>query len=117
MVKSWFMLPGVWFALRLLPLRRVLTLLRPKNRPNQRSHNPDPTASSRSTARLVGVAAHFSPFPNTCLSSSLVLWSLLGRSGTEAEIRIGVLKDSDSFAAHAWVEVDGTPINDAADVG
>ncbi|MDX2437132.1 MAG: lasso peptide biosynthesis B2 protein, partial [Acidobacteriota bacterium] len=75
-----------------------------------------PMNKARSTAPLEGGAANFSPFPSTCLSKSLVLWSLLLRSGTDAEIRIGVFKDSDDFAAHAWVEVDGTPVNDTADV-
>jgi hypothetical protein len=115
-IRSSAMLPAVWMALRLLPIRRLLLILRPATMPIPSPGDADPIIKARSTARLVGGAASFSPFPSTCLSKSLVLWSLLLRTGTNAEIRIGVLKDRDDFAAHAWVEVDGTPVNDTADV-
>ena len=52
-----------------------------------------------------------------CLVQSLVLWFLLRRRGVDASLVIGAPPTMiDGDAAHAWVEVDGTPVNDSADV-
>jgi len=77
------------------------------------SSNDDPDVRTRAlgTARLVGGAASVSPLPTTCLSRSLTLWWILRRQGIASELRIGVSKDDGEFAAHAWVELDGIPIN------
>ena len=51
----------------------------------------------------------------SCLPRSLVLWGLLRARG--AVIRLGVAPvPAKGIAAHAWVELDGRPINDAPDV-
>ncbi len=64
-----------------------------------------------------------SPFPGTCLSRSLVLWSTLQRYGITAALKIGTRliegqpADAHSaFSAHAWVEVQGIPVNATLDV-
>ena len=36
--------------------------------------------------------------------------------GIAAELRVGIGKTAPQLEAHAWVEVDGAPLNDAADV-
>jgi len=66
--------------------------------------------------------------PVTCLARSLTAQLLLRRRGIDAELRIGVGRvDVDPggatsgpaaapLAFHAWVEVDGIPVNDADDV-
>jgi hypothetical protein len=43
----------------------------------------------------------------------LVLSALLEHQGIGAEVRIGVRMEPLGLAAHAWVEVDGRPVNDA----
>ena len=48
----------------------------------------------------------------TCLRRSLVLWYLLRKEGIESELRFGVRKVSDEIIGHAWVEIDGSVIND-----
>ena len=51
-----------------------------------------------------------------CLLRSLVLRHLLARRYTRSVVRFGVLPAQSAFAAHAWVEVDGIPVNDTVDV-
>jgi hypothetical protein len=62
--------------------------------------------------RMVLAAARNSPIPSTCLERSLSLWWLLARQGIGTQFRIGVRKDDEKFAAHAWVERDGIAIGE-----
>ncbi len=55
-------------------------------------------------ASTVQAVARRHPLPSSCLSRSLVLWSLLRRWGIDSRLRIGVNKQEGSFEAHAWVE-------------
>lgn len=47
----------------------------------------------------------------TCLSGSLALSTLLEGAGVPCEVRLGVRRHRGSFQAHAWVELDGRPLN------
>ena len=49
------------------------------------------------------------PTDSRCLMRSLVLTSMLARRGVYTKVVIGV-RPAPSFAAHAWVEVDGHPL-------
>jgi hypothetical protein len=51
------------------------------------------------------------PVRGKCLSRSMALYSVLRRYNIYSTIQIGVRKNMAEFAAHAWVEVDGQPIN------
>jgi len=52
-----------------------------------------------------------------CLARSLVVWFLLRRRGIDAVLVIGAADPGDGvLPAHAWVEVDGEPVNDDAGV-
>jgi hypothetical protein len=113
LARAWVELPAVWLALRLVSVRRMLGMRRGAQGSVQRDRSGADEA--REAARLVSAAARFSPFPSTCLSRSIVLLHLLRRRGLAAEIKIGVLRDR-SPLAHAWVEVNGEPVNDTADV-
>ena len=64
------------------------------------------------TSRMVLAAARNSPIPSSCLERSLSLWWLLARQGIATQFRIGVRKDGEKFAAHAWVERDGVAIDE-----
>jgi hypothetical protein len=48
----------------------------------------------------------------TCLRRSLVLWYLLRQEGIESDLRFGVRKEVGDIIGHAWVEIDGSVIND-----
>lgn len=56
--------------------------------------------------------AHYSIYPADCLTRSLVLQYLLTRRGGEAQLCLGVRKLTGQFEAHAWVEVEGVPLNE-----
>jgi Transglutaminase-like superfamily len=64
------------------------------------------------TTRMVLAAARNSPIPSTCLERSLSLWWMLARQGIATQFRIGVRKDDEKFAAHAWVERNGVAIGE-----
>jgi hypothetical protein len=50
------------------------------------------------------------PFPAKCLERSVALLWMASRRGLAAHLRIGVLPRP--FNAHAWVEIDGRPVNE-----
>jgi hypothetical protein len=64
------------------------------------------------SVKMVALSASRTPVPAKCLGHSLTLWALLRRRGIEGEVVIGVRAGGDPLDAHAWVEVDGQPINE-----
>jgi hypothetical protein len=64
----------------------------------------------RQTADRVAQAGAFYPGRAECLEQSLVLLILLRRRGLPAQLRLGV--QNFPFSAHAWVELDGRPVNE-----
>jgi hypothetical protein len=46
----------------------------------------------------------------------LTLWWLLHRQGVVSDLRIGVRNSGGHFEAHAWVEYQGYPLNEQAQV-
>ncbi|HEV7670201.1 MAG TPA: lasso peptide biosynthesis B2 protein [Thermoanaerobaculia bacterium] len=67
--------------------------------------------------RAVDVAARHHLYPMLCVPRALALRSFLAEEGVETELRIGVRKEGDRLAAHAWVEHRGTPIGESSAVG
>jgi hypothetical protein len=67
-------------------------------------------------ASLVSIAANHHVLPTRCLVRSLTLARMLARRGVATDVRVGVRTDDQGFAAHAWVEWEGLPLNDTADV-
>lgn len=63
------------------------------------------------------MAGRHGPYRAKCLPQSLTLWWLLRRQGIESQLRFGARKNARRMEAHAWVEFEGTPLNDSADVG
>jgi hypothetical protein len=79
--------------------------------------NPEPDAALASkitelTAHMVNAADRHGLAHPSCLAKSLTLWWLLGRQGIPSQLRIGTRKDKEKFEAHAWVERDGTALNE-----
>lgn len=50
----------------------------------------------------------------SCVARSMCTWSVLRRQGGKADIVIGF--DPTTRRAHAWVELDGMPVDDTPDV-
>jgi len=112
-----------WSAIVLLPLVGASLRLRGYKRTHEwlqarrarRSLSLPQTASStnivETTCRMVRAAVRHGLPGASCLDESLTLWHLLRLQGISATMRIGVRKQADPFEAHAWVEYEGTALN------
>lgn len=107
-------LPLFRVGLRVLGFQRFHAWLQRKSvlRPQAMS-----LAQVRALADLVNLAAYRILGSGSCLTRSLLLDWMLRRRGVQGQLRIGVRLDQGALAAHAWVEVDGAPVNDRPDVG
>ena len=131
--RSLIGLPLTHLSLRLLGLKRSQRLLATSARsadPLQptlvRSADPLQPTSARSADllqptlvrchRALALARRYGLSGGNCLSRSLWLAHLLQRHGIACDLRIGVHKDSKAFTAHAWLEINGQPINDRPSV-
>jgi Transglutaminase-like superfamily len=108
-------LPAVRAGLRLFGYRRCHRWM---------ARRPLPPALSRDEALVTALreavdrVARRLPGESSCLHRSLCLWWLLRRRGIATDLRIGVRKQLDGgLEGHAWVERDGCPVNDDANVG
>jgi len=117
LVQAFLALPLIGLGLRLLGLRRLQALLshwplkKPRGVPQEQI-----ITVAQAQGRLVQVAARHGLYRPTCLPQSLALWWLLRRHGIEANLRIGVKSVDSGLEAHAWVELQGQPLNDDLDV-
>lgn len=68
-------------------------------------------------ARLVSHAIREGPLRGNCLSESMTVSLLLLRSGHPCTMRIGARRCGAGMEAHAWVELNGVPLNESADIG
>jgi hypothetical protein len=109
LLASLALLPFFWLGLRLAGLRRFQAWL-------DRSPVAQRTSLTQAEAAALGVAVNRAANhvfgPVTCLTRSLLLRWLLRRYGTTSDLCIGVRLEQGEFAAHAWVEKDGIPLND-----
>jgi hypothetical protein len=64
------------------------------------------------TAHTVNAADRHGLIHPSCLAKSLALWWLLGRQGIASHLRLGIRKEKENFEAHAWVEREGTALNE-----
>jgi hypothetical protein len=76
---------------------------------------PDEAAVGRLVWATAAAARHHL-YPMRCLPQALCLRWLLGRHGMAAELKIGVARQEDGLAAHAWVERRGQPVGEASSV-
>jgi Transglutaminase-like superfamily len=80
---------------------------------NRQSTLPSNTAliKAEEIARLVRVAAQHGICRATCLEQSVLLRRLLARRGIDGQIIFGTRKAEGETQAHAWVEVQGVPLD------
>lgn len=57
------------------------------------------------------------PWASSCLTRSLVLYAMLRQHGLRPRLHIGVDGASRAFAAHAWITLDGLPVEQPFTVG
>lgn len=106
-------------GLRVLGFRRSKQLLERFSLPSSLLQPLPPDAlreKALRVARAVRSAELHGPSNPNCLERSLALWWLLRREGVESELQIGARKEGPRFEAHAWVELRGNILNDAAQV-
>lgn len=104
-----------------LPLPTLLSTLTPRWRSPRFDHVP---LSTRLMVRGVDVVAARTVGPGTCLYRSLARYAALRQARVDARFVIGVAPSSAAssssspapppFVAHAWIEVGGAPVFEAA---
>ena len=102
-------------GLRVLPfvtLRNLLTRL--TRRRGGTEHRFGGAGPDRTVWAVQTASRHF-PAIGTCLTQALAMHVLLARKGSQSQLRIGVMRNSDGkFVAHAWLEKDGVIVIGAA---
>ena len=96
-------------ALCCLSLRKWQTTLARFSSAPHAPTGPQDDRRAQLAAHCVAVAAARLAPGDTCLSQALVLWCVLRRRGLDGSLRIGVRKNAESLAAHAWIEYDNIP--------
>ena len=92
-------------ALRVLPLPSVLALC--DRWPSVRKPRYAPHALARRVRRLL--AHGRGPWESTCLTRSLVLYTMLRMHGHRPRFVVGVAGSESKFAAHAWIVMGDAP--------
>jgi hypothetical protein len=113
LVESAVVMHGLAMLLRVFSLQRVYAMLAssvPRTRHARLS--ADQMESARSAAPLIDAVSRHGIVPTTCLHRSLALWWLLRRRGVGARLRLGARRSDGVFDGHAWVELEGTVLND-----
>jgi len=109
------LLSSVAAAIRIFGLRRVCRFLSRHPVIGEGAGASD-AQGAREAARLVNAIACRIPGRPNCLTRSVTLWWILRRRAVDSTLRIGVRTAGGQFEAHAWVELAGLVLNDAADV-
>jgi len=119
LAQAYLALPLISLGLVFIGFRRLQTKLASWSRlpaPGLRPSLEWQKSQASQTARLVAAAARHSLVPFNCLPQSLALWWLLRRQGISVDLRIGVMPKGRQLEAHAWVEFQGSVLNDHAGV-
>jgi hypothetical protein len=108
------LLPPIQVMLKTRGLKRTALLLAEHS---DRSLRRNDQSLAVSTAEAVALVAGRKVVGALCLGRSLLLWFLLRRRGMDAVLVVGSMSAvDDEWMAHAWVELDDRPVNDAPDV-
>lgn len=94
-------------AMRLLPLPALFAAIAPRRIAIDEARARVAIARSERLAPRLRLA-------NTCLYRALARFVALRAAGLEASFHMGVWRD-DPEGGHAWVELAGAPVNEAAD--
>lgn len=110
-LRALVVLPLVALSLRWRGFRATQASLRLLTQDStQRPTNANNVAMM--SARMVNAADSHGVVHPSCLAKSLTLWWLLARQGIASNLRIGIRKHNEKFEAHAWVEHQGTALNE-----
>lgn len=109
-VEALWIVSAVRIALFLLPFRIVLAMVRRRR---------DTTGSNVATQRIAWAVTAVARrgLDANCLTRNLAAMWLLARHGSSSTLHLGIAKDEDHLAAHAWLESGGRTILDAPQPG
>ena len=115
LLLSCLLLPTAKLLLRRSTLQDAADFIAKRSDPS--AQVPNLVIANR-VAKAVALVSHLPIVGGSCLPRSLTTWFLLRRRGMDAVVHLGAdLSNIDGLPAHAWVEVDGIPLNEAADIG
>lgn len=103
-------LPLLSLGLRIFGYVRVRRWVEDRTVKETRLATPSDIAYGKEVARLAAIAGRHGPAKATCLRQSLLVYGLLRRQRLTPELKLGVRREDATFAAHAWVELDGVPL-------
>ena len=69
-----------------------------------------------SSSRAQHIVRRNTGIKGTCLVRSLTLWAILLRRGLKTDLRVGFRRREGKLEGHAWVEYEGTPLNEERDI-
>lgn len=110
LVRLFFLLPAVWIRLRVSGFGRSGELAEPKLPSRRMQPGQSAMDFAQRCAELTAIAARHGLYRANCLHQSLALCRILREKGLPARLRIGVRRNAQAFQAHAWVELEGTPL-------
>ncbi len=110
--EAWWRLLAAALRLRLAPRRTVARAVLATTAPDGPGERYDKGGTVPAVALAVARAAAHHLQPMTCLPRALALQRMLARRGVDSVLRIGVRKEAETIAAHAWVEVDGRAVGE-----
>jgi hypothetical protein len=116
MTRLAWKLPLVWVQLRVFGFKKTYSFTTTETTTSRASQIPlvaTPLDYAQRCARLTEIAASHGLYKANCLHQSLALYSFLRQMGLSARLQIGVLPTSKPLNAHAWVELEGTPLGQA----
>jgi hypothetical protein len=118
MVSALFLLPLNGVSLQLRGYQKTLKHASNQSIANNTAPDPCAIAAARKIARLVNIAARYGPYRAKCLTRSLTVIQMMNRRGLSGgKLVLGAKTETESFAAHAWVELNGEVVNDSERVG
>lgn len=93
----------------LLPLPRLVRIMESSR---QRARN---AARERRVIRVAWWVSRLQllRFPDNCLERSLLTYRFLSLAGADPHLMIGVARGDSGVLGHAWVVLDGEPVQDA----
>lgn len=115
LVQAWALFLVADLGLRCLPFKYFSALLRKMPLGGGEERADFRPLSMARLERLVEIAGRYAPVEATCLKRALVLSWLLRRRGITTTLQIGVVRQGEALAAHAWLEVEGRPILGVSD--
>jgi hypothetical protein len=113
-----FLIPRIGISLQVRGFQKTQRALQEQLSTTARespNDNGDAQHALQTTCRMVKAGVNYGLVRPTCLVESLTLWYLLRRQSLPATLRIGVSKNAAEFEAHAWVESEGTALNQPAE--